>query len=499
VDSTFRKIACVAIVFAATAHAGLLRGTIVEKRTGYALSRAIVTIQPVGPGQQERTTRTNDTGRFEFVVTPGSYVIKASRRGFMPAQYGQRRWNSAGSVLVVEGDEPITIQIPMSRYGGITGTVRDGNEVGIPDQDVGAYTDSQPPRFVSRAKTDDRGMFRIGGLDPGRYLVGTLGNVDDDQSYLPTFSRQTLRVEAARPLMVYQDEDTGDGDVRPIAGRLFDLSGLASVPTQIGLTVTVTLASGMGRTTSQGPAFHFPALPPGRYELYAEAREGPPGNRAWGGYSEVAIERNLTGYALQMTQIRETTFAVDGAAAGAAMKGFVRRKDLAGQGETTSFALRPNAGILLFPGRWELMVSPPDGYYVSRFSGSPNNTPNPRPDGWNELVVNGFSRPGITLSTGQGTIHGVVKSSGSLSGGAPVFLEGWDPVTRKRLIELRETRADMRGNYSFSSLAPGDYRIVATYEYASPDPGAFDATGAQPLRIEVNTNPTLDLELYGNP
>lgn len=496
-DSCFRTLFPL-IVFAVTGQAGLIRGTVVEKRTGYVLSRATVSIQPVGPGQAERTVRTGDTGRFEFPVGTGAYVVKATRRGFVPAQYGQRRWNSAGTVIIVEGDDPITIQLALSRYGAITGIVRDSNEVGIPDQDVAAYTDSQPPRFVARAKADDRGVFRIGGLEPGRYLVGTPGNVDDDRSYIPTFSRQTLRVEEARPLIVYQDEDTGDGDVRPIAGSLFDLSGSAEVRSQFPTTVTVTLVSDMGRTVSQGPLFHFSALAPGRYELYAEARESSPLNRVFGGYTELTVERNVTNYALQMSEVRNTVFATDGAPTGSTMKGFARRKDLAGAGESTSFTLRANGGVTLFPGRWELMVIPPDGYYVSRFSGSPGNN-SPRADGWNELVVNGVSRPGITLSSGLGGIHGVVKMGGAIAGGAPVLLEGWDPMTRKRLIELRETRADMRGNYSFVSVAPGDYRIVATYDYASPDSEALDATGAQPLRVEANTNPVIDLELYGNP
>ena len=44
-------------------------------------------------------------------------------------------------------------------------------------------------------------------------------------------------------------------------------------------------------------------------------------------------------------------------------------------------------------------------------------------------------------------MHGVVKESGSPASWAPVFLETWDPIERKRLVDLRETRADIRGNY----------------------------------------------------
>ena len=103
----------------------------------------------------------------------------------------------------------------------------------------------------------------------------------------PTFSRQTLRVEEARPLVVYAEEDTPDGDVRPIQGRLYDLTGFIPLPAPPNFTVTVTLASDLGRMTSNAPAFRFPTLAPGHYELYAEARENPPGTRAMGGYAEL--------------------------------------------------------------------------------------------------------------------------------------------------------------------------------------------------------------------
>lgn len=484
--------------FSALLQGAVIRGTVVEKRSGYSLSRATVTLQPVpSAGQAVRSVRTTDSGRFEFDnLGPGAYLIKASRRGFMPMEYGQKRWNSAGTAIVLDSDGIATLHLPLARYGAITGTVRDSNEVGIPDQDVAAYTNSQPPRFVTRAKSDDRGIFRIGGLEPGTYLVGTTGNNDADLSYLPTFSRQTLRVDEAGPVVVYPDEDSSDGDVRPIAGRLFDLSGSVSLPSQPPLTVTVTLASDLGRVTSNGPAFSFPALAPGRYEIYAEARETPPGMRAFGGYTEILIERNLTKYALPMSEVRETRFILEGAPSESTTPAFVRRKDLAGVGASEPVTL--GAGrVALFPGRWEFLATPPDGYYISGFSGSRNN--DARPDGWNEILISNFSRFTITVSNGPGGLHGTVKSSNAPAAAAPVFLETWDPVTRRRLLDLRETRTDMRGNYRFDNLAPGDYRVLSTYEYATPDSGAFDAAGALSLRIESSTNPQTDLELYGIP
>ena len=79
-----------------------------------------------------------------------------------------------------------------------------------------------------------------------------------------------------------------------------------------------------------------------------------------------------------------------------------------------------------------------------------------------------------------------------------MFLEAWDPILRKRLLDLRATRTDAQGNYRFENLAPGDYRILSTFDYSDPDPQAFDAVGALALRVEAKENRQLDLELNGS-
>ena len=80
--------------------------------------------------------------------------------------------------------------------------------------------------------------------------------------------------------------------------------------------------------------------------------------------------------------------------------------------------------------------------------------------------------------------------------GAPVFLETWDPVERKRVVDLRETRTDLRGQYRFTGLAPGTYRILSTFEYRSPDSESMDAAGAKEIRVVEAQSPQLDLDLY---
>ncbi len=487
---------CLLLLLAVPAlNAAVIRGSVVENMTGYSLSRALVTIQAIGGASDAAvSTHTSDSGGFEFSSLPaGAYVVKASRRGFLPMEYGQRQWNSAGTPVILGKDADAFLNIRLSRFGAITGTVRDDNEVGIPDQDVAAYTNTEPPHYVTRGRSDDRGIFRIAGLEPGSYLVRTTGNEDLETSYLPTFSRQTLLVAEARPVQVYLDDEARDADVHPIKGTLFNLSGAAGpLSDPQDFTVRVTLVSELGRRTSDGPVFHFASLPPGPYQIYVEARENAPGTRFLGGYTEFRLDRNMTGFGVLLNTVRETQFNFQGGSAAVA----IRRKDLAGFGPAQDLQLSDGNRAAIPPGRWEILAIPPAGYYVSRFQPAGRNG-NPRPDGWNEIAIQRFESVTITLSGGASAVHGTVKTSGAMAGGAPVFLEGWDPVERKRLIDLRETRADLRGNYRFEGLAPGSYRVVSTFEYLFPDSNAMDVAGAQPVEVAEHTDIQADLELYG--
>jgi len=488
-----------AILLAAVSlHAGLLqaaviRGIVVENMTGYSLARSQVTLHMIGtPSDAAVSVRSAESGGFEFTnLAAGAYIVRASRRGFLPMEYGQRQWNSAGVPVIVDKDAAASITIRLSRFGAITGTVRDENEVGIPEQDVAAYTNTEPPRFVTRGRSDDRGVYRIAGLDPGSYLVRTTGNEDMELSYLPTFGRETLRVAEARPVQVFLDDEARDADVRPIRGALFTLSGSAApLPDPQFFTVTVTLASDLGRRTVEGSVFRFTSLAPGAYEIYVEAHENPPGTRFYGGYTEFRVERNTSNFGVLLNPIRETQFSFQGVPG----RLVARRKDLAGVGPTQDLPLSAFNRALLGPGRWELEVIPPSGNYVSGFLPS---TRGARPDGWNEILVPRGGAVTIALSGGPSAIHGLVKESGAPASWAPVFLETWDPIERKRLVDLRETRADIRGNYRFEGLPPGSYRVLSTFEYLAPDSNAMDLGGALPIEIAAHTDLQTDLDLYG--
>ena len=150
-------------------HAAILRGTVVEAQTGKALAGALVVLEPVtGTPGEPASVRTSVYGTFEFSrLAGGSYLITASRRGFAPVHYGQRRWKAAGIPITLEPAGSALISVALPRYGAISGFVLDENDVGLPEHEVVAYRATQPPQLAARAQADDRGRYRLSGLEPG--------------------------------------------------------------------------------------------------------------------------------------------------------------------------------------------------------------------------------------------------------------------------------------------------------------------------------------------
>jgi hypothetical protein len=61
------------------------------------------------------------------------------------------------------------------------------------------YEATRPSKMAARGKTDDRGVYRVGGLKPGRYYVRTRSRMMDEGSgAMPTFFKDVTPVEQAR-------------------------------------------------------------------------------------------------------------------------------------------------------------------------------------------------------------------------------------------------------------------------------------------------------------
>jgi hypothetical protein len=436
-----------------TVRAAVIRGVVVEDDGGLPLARSLVVVQPIaGTGAPTQSVRSNHDGQFEFASLPaGAYLVLAQRTGFAPVQYGQKQWKGSGVPLVLEDAAAASLEIRLQRFGSIAGTVLDENDVGLPDHEVVVYKNERPPVLVARTTTDDRGVYRFLGLEPGSYLVRTVGKEYDEGSYVPTFSRQTTRTNEAYTADVQLDRETDHVDIRPFPGRLFAVSGrvVSSPPAP----VTVTLVSDVGIQSVSADArgnFEFPASAPGPYELYATGR-------GVAGYQAISVDRDRTDYRLTLGPLPELRLNLQDQQGQPidpnAVQILIRHRDLASAGNAQTL----HAPSTMAPGRWELAVAPTQSYYAVSFSGGGGG----RADGWNavELAAGTTAEFAFVLSSHPAALHGTVQEGDKAVAGVPVYLEADG-------LEPRMTRTDTAGRYEFYGLAPGHYRLLASFDGA---------------------------------
>jgi Carboxypeptidase regulatory-like domain len=164
----------------ATAASGRIAGRVLGADNGRPVSRALVRLTaPELPGG--RSALTDNSGAFEFTELPtGRYTLAASKAGYVGLSFGQRRPLQAGTPLQLsEGQELKGVDFRLPRGSAITGHVYDENGDPFPGAAVrvGRYQYGQGMRQLvpaGTAQTDDRGEYRVWGLNPGAYYISAI-------------------------------------------------------------------------------------------------------------------------------------------------------------------------------------------------------------------------------------------------------------------------------------------------------------------------------------
>ena len=169
----------------AAAGTAIITGILTAADTGVPLRKAAVRlVNPQAP-RTPRTTATDADGRYTFTqVAAGTYAISAAQPGYLEMMRGARQpgVSSQGTLLtVIDGQKLENISWSLPRAGVISGAVLD--EFGDPAFNVPVrafrfYYQNGRRDLTSggNGTTDDRGMYRIAGLQPGEYLVSAVPN-----------------------------------------------------------------------------------------------------------------------------------------------------------------------------------------------------------------------------------------------------------------------------------------------------------------------------------
>ncbi len=448
------------------ARAATLSGLVVENATGRPLARTTVILQARRTATPVSRLRrlTGPGGEFQFTGLPGGiYFLRAERKGFASYEYGQKGYGEPGTPIILEQDGSFSAVLRLKRLGVITGKVMDENQVGLEGVVVLAYRVGKNWEAAATAQTDDRGVYRLRGLKPGRYVVKTAAfHLEGGVGLMPTYYGPALSAREASVIRVSLDQEAAGVDIQPRPGRLARLSGRLTG----GSASEVLLMTETGPRRSrvrEGGRFDFGQIEPGRYALVVEPE-------AAGGRAAAFLEVQLGEADQEVTlPLRPApTFQVDCVTdqgqllSDQAISVFVRRAGSGGAGTRARCGVR----TLLGPGDWEIAVAPPLRYYIAAIldTASGEQARRFRLEPGEDISIT------VLVGTRPATVKGKVTIGGTAAVGAPVFLRAADADLAVRLGGLRTVRTGPEGEYSFAGLPPGRYEVICSYQVREEEP-----------------------------
>lgn len=211
---------------------GAISGVVVDAVSGAPVPGARVTLgNTVSGGPPLPQMVTDAKGRFVFRDLPPlkTYYLGANRLGYAYTRYG---WTGPGQSLAIRDILTINVEpggwvqdikIPLWQYGTISGRVVDERNEPVVGVAVRAYSErmvaGRPlPVLGPLMVTDDRGVYRLTDIGPGRYLVGVL-------SVQSTVLATTREDPITAPVGALGSEGVGRGRGAFVAAPSVDVNG----------------------------------------------------------------------------------------------------------------------------------------------------------------------------------------------------------------------------------------------------------------------------------
>jgi protocatechuate 3,4-dioxygenase beta subunit len=516
----------------------------VVSEDGNPLVNARVGVDEVAARGQKRihhSTTTDDVGYFRLTgLPPGNYHFSASAGGYLStAVFATERSDQPNDRYFRPG---ASVTVTLKKGGVITGRVTDAEGravVAVPLTLEYARDENARQRNAGYVEhegwTDDRGVYRFYGLQPGSYLVcaGCRGRgargVTAFDSDAPTYYPSSARENATEVKVGAGEEATGI-DIRYRGERGHAIRGVVAGAADLNRRPHVRLSSPGAQTgftylhiEDQSLKFDIEGLPDGEYELIAGRGVSVEDDGAGSAPRRVTIKgADVSGIELRLIPFGSLSgrFILASDSADCRIQRRKRisdvspilyRDDGAQRGsyipdrsnQQSEFAIRG-----LEAGRYRLAASLPHIEWFLRSITQPGPAPVNQPVD--------ASRQGLTLQPGErktGLVVTVAEGAASLSGKVISSTEGASLPTRLRVylvpaepasaddaLRYVETEVESNGRFTMRHLAPGRYYLRtrpasgAESSEAQPRPAAWSAENRAKLRREARAS-KVEIEL----
>lgn len=474
-------------------------------------------------GREEKPfakTTTDEEGRFTFSgLAAATYIISAATAKFISASDSMdyRR----GKQLHLAEDEKIDdIKIPLIRGGVITGRVTDSEGRPIIAERVALYqrdekNQSHPvysPNFFM-FETDDRGLYRLYGLPPGRYLVsvgvemkGDMVRVGFGHSFYERTFHPDTTDESRAAILELTSGSEASADIKVgRASKAFSVSGRilyadtrqpvegASCGYGALMPDGKNVGSyGSGYKTDRAGVFHLQGVLPGKYAAFSVFE----GDNDY--YSDV-VPFEVTGEDVTGLEIRlhrgssiSGVIAVEGTD-DPEILARITQLQIGFWSEDELRAPRSNPAKIASDGSFHIGGLKPGRVRLSVFSVNAPRTfqlMRIELDGADHTrgidIPQGGTLSGVRIVVGYGTgrIRGQIKFE---SGQMPEGVRLWVHIARTNTTSQQfspHVEVDQRGRFELSGLLPGEY-IVALRSTSS----------TEPVRQTVNVTDNTDTEV----
>jgi hypothetical protein len=436
----------------------VIEGVVLENKSGKPLARTRVSIETVNGGSQPGPLYTDSNGNFRFTeLSGGSYRLLAEKAGFVAARFGQSRHDSAGSPITLQANGQFFAEMRLVRPGAITGAVLDENGIGMPGFSVSAYRAGTRAKLVVAANTDDRGMYRMRNLGPGRYVLITSARVlEDGRSVVPTFYGHVTGLAQAKVIDVALDNELSGFDISPIEGRLNTIRGQVNAAGILAVQMLGDLGMQEVAVRADG-SFEFAGIPSGSYSVVGSVGGAAPLSAA----QDVMVQGEDRFVSLKFGPSPVIRLQCEGVKASPGLVIFLERDRIADGQERRldcGQALQVPAGL------WHFRPLPLSGSYLQSLTSVNSSAPG-RSEVFDLTVAPEDKKDLIaTLGIKAATLRGKVQIGRDSPGiGVPVGLIAVSDDLNRRMGGPRLTRTDGNGAFRIDGLAPGAYRAFSSF------------------------------------